>query len=46
MAPSDAGVHRLMLSWNIEIERIRKIDAIQKIDPCAFIGNIADTAES
>jgi hypothetical protein len=44
MAPSDAGMQRLMLIWNIEIDRSWKIDRIQKINPCAFIGNIADTA--
>src|SRR5262249_34283546 len=43
MAPSHTGVHCPMLLRNIEIDRIRNVDRFQKLDPRAFIGNIANT---
>jgi hypothetical protein len=44
MAPSHTGMQHPMLSRNIEIDRVWNIDRIRKLDPCSFIGNIANSA--
>src|SRR5215470_17568322 len=44
MAPSHTGMQHPMLSRNIEIDRVWNVDRIRKLDPCSFIGNIANIA--
>jgi hypothetical protein len=37
-------MHHAVLCRTVEINRIRNVDRVEKVDPRAFIGNIADEA--